>query len=137
MLRCWANRACLAARIPWVDGGYHGPLVTAGAYLPGDGSCWECLRAAELARLGLPAADPAEAGRGLPRAPGNAASAVTAGLSGQLVAHLAMAMLTGAPPITPGTLYGINLIMPGDPVLVRHPRRPDCPACGGIGNDRQ
>lgn len=137
MLRHWANRACLAARMPWVDGGYHGPLVTAGAYRPGNGPCWECLRASELARLDLPAADPADAGRGLARSPGNAASAVTAGLSGQFVAHLAIALITGATPVTPGTMYGINLIVPGDPVLVQHPRRPDCPACADIGNDRQ
>ena len=130
-LRRWANRACLAARIPWADGGYHGPLVTAGAYVPGTGPCWECVRAGELARLDLPAADPADFRLGLPRAPGKAASAVTAGLSGQLVAHLAIALLTGATPVTPGTLYGINLMVPGEPVVVQHPRRPGCPACGG------
>jgi molybdopterin/thiamine biosynthesis adenylyltransferase len=136
-LRRWVNQACLAARLPWVDGGYHGPLVTAGIYVPGSGPCWECLRAGELARLALAAADPADLGRGLPRAPGNAASAVTAALSGQLVAHLAIALLTGTSPITPGTVYGINLMAPGDPVVVRHPRRPDCPACGTAGDDRR
>jgi molybdopterin/thiamine biosynthesis adenylyltransferase len=135
-LRRWANRSCLAARIPWVDGGYHGPLVTAGVYVPGDGPCWECLRAGELARLGLPAISPADLSRGLPRAPGNAATAVTAALSGQLVAHLAIALLTGTSPITPGTVYGTNLMMLGEQVVVRHPRRRDCPACGSANGDR-
>jgi hypothetical protein len=69
--------------------------------------------------------------------PGNAASAVTAAMSGQLVAHLAIALLTGTLPVTPGTVYGINLMMLGDQVVVRHPRRSDCPACGGRRDDRQ
>ena len=136
-LRHWANRACLAAGIPWVDGGYHGPLVTAGVYVPGNGPCWECLRVGELARLGLPAIDSAGISRGPPRVPGNAACAVTAALSGQLVAHLAIALLTGTSPVTPGTVYGMNLMMLGEQVVVRHPRRGDCPACGGGRDDRR
>jgi molybdopterin/thiamine biosynthesis adenylyltransferase len=118
-LRIWANRACLAAGVPWVDGGYHGPLVTVGVYVPGTGACWECLRAGELARLDLPAADSEDL-----------ATAVSAGLSGQLVAYLAMALLTGTSQVTPGTVYGINLMVPGDQVVIEHPRRSGCPACG-------
>jgi molybdopterin/thiamine biosynthesis adenylyltransferase len=132
-LRIWVNRACLAAGVPWVDGGYHGPLVTVGAYAPGTGPCWECLRAGELARLDLPAADPDDLARGLPRAPGHPATAVSAGLSGQLAAHLAMALLTRSSQITPGAVYGLNLMVPGDLVVVEHPRRGDCPACAGAG----
>jgi molybdopterin/thiamine biosynthesis adenylyltransferase len=119
-LRRWANRACLDAKVPWVDGGYYGPLITAGAYVPGVGACWECLRAGEP-------------GSSVPRAPGHPATAVAAGLSGQLVAHLAMALLTGAMPVTPGTVYGINLMVPGEPVVIEHPRRSNCPACAGAG----
>jgi molybdopterin/thiamine biosynthesis adenylyltransferase len=135
-LRIWVNRACLAAGVPWVDGGYHGPLVTVGVYVPGTGPCWECLRAGEVARLGLPAAGPAgpaDLARGLPREPGHPATAVSAGLSGQLVAYLAMALLTRTSQITPGTAYGFNLMVPGDLVVVEHPRRSDCPACAGAG----
>jgi hypothetical protein len=131
-LRIWANRACLAGRLPWVDGGYHGPLVTAGAYVPGTGPCWECLRAGELARLDLPAADAGDRALGLPRAPGHPAAAVPAGMSGQLVAHLAMALLTRTSQVTPGTVYGVNLMVLGDPVVIEHPRRSGCPACGGV-----
>jgi molybdopterin/thiamine biosynthesis adenylyltransferase len=128
-LRIWANRACLAAGVPWVDGGYHGPLVTVGVYVPGTGACWECLRAGELARLDLPAGDSEDLVRGMPRAPGHPATAVSAGLSGQLVAYLAMALLTGTSQVTPGTVYGINLMVPGDQVVIEHPRRSGCPAC--------
>ena len=45
-LRIWTNRACLAAKRPWVDAGYHGPLVQVAAFVPGDGPCWECTRLA-------------------------------------------------------------------------------------------
>jgi len=132
-LRIWANRACLAAGVPWIDGGYHGPLVTVGVYVPGTGPCWECLRAGELARLDPPAADSGNPASGLPRAPGHPATAVSAGLSGQLAAYLAMAVLTRTSQITPGTVYGINLMVPGDLVVARHPRRSDCPACASAG----
>ncbi len=131
-LRQWANCACLGVGIPWVDGGYHGPIVSAGVYVPGTGPCWECLRAGEFARLGQPAAGRADIARGLPGPPGHPATAVTAGLSGQFVAHLAISLLTGTTPVTPGTVYGINLVAPGEYVLVQHPRRPDCPACSGL-----
>jgi molybdopterin/thiamine biosynthesis adenylyltransferase len=129
-LRRWANRACLTAGLPWVDAGYRGPLVTAGVYVPGQGACWECLRDGEIARRDLrlgPGQDPEVAS---PRMPWNPASAVTAGLSGALLAHAALALLTGVPAMEPGFRFGVNLMLPGDPVHQRTPRRPDCPACG-------
>lgn len=129
-VRRWANRACLAAGLPWVDAGYRGPLVTAGVYMPGQGACWECLRDGEIARRDLrlgPGQDPEVAS---PRMPWNPASAVTAGLSGALLAHAALALLTGVPAMEPGFRFGVNLMLPGDPVHQRTPRRPDCPACG-------
>ena len=132
-LRLWANRVCLAARRPWVDSGYYGPLVTAGAYVPGHGPCWECLRAAERARLGLPETAPAGLVGELHRVPGHPATAITAGLSGQFAAHLAVALLTGVPPVAPGTVCGVNLMLAGQPVLIRAPRQPGCPACGQTG----
>ncbi|MFJ6387360.1 HesA/MoeB/ThiF family protein [Streptomyces sp. NPDC091972] len=129
-LRRWTNRACLAAGVPWVDAGYRGPLVTAGVYVPGRGACWECLRDGEIARRDLrlgPGQDPEDAS---PRMPWNPASAVTAGLSGALLAHAALALLTGIPAMEPGFRFGVNLMLPGDPVHQRTPRHPDCPACG-------
>lgn len=130
VIRRWANRVCLAAGLPWVDAGYHGPLVTAGVYVPGQGACWECLRAGEIARRDLrlaPGQDPEVAS---PRMPWHPASAVTAGLSGALLAHAALALLTGVPALEPGFRFGVNLMLPGDPVLQRTPRHLDCPACG-------
>lgn len=129
-IRRWANRVCLAFGVPWVEGGYRGPLVTAGVHRPGEGPCWECQRAGEDARRDLRLRPGQSEDAASPRMPWNPASAVTAGLSGTLVAHAAMALLTGVPPMTPGFRYGINLMALGEPVLQRHPRRPDCPACG-------
>ncbi|NEB01812.1 ThiF family adenylyltransferase [Streptomyces sp. SID13726] len=132
-LRRWTNRVCLDAGLPWVDAGYRGPLVTAGVYVPGQGACWECLRAGEIARRDLrlgPGQDPEVAS---PRMPWNPASAVTAGLSGALLAHTALALLTGVPALEPGFRFGVNLMLPGDQVHHRAPRLLDCPACGDRG----
>ncbi|UWE13090.1 HesA/MoeB/ThiF family protein [Actinacidiphila bryophytorum] len=129
-IRRWANRVCLAAGLPWVEGGYRGPLVTAGVHVPGSGPCWECQREGESARRDLRLAPGQDEAAASPRMPWNPASAVTATLSGTLVAHAALAILTGVPPMRPGFRYGINLMSLGDPVLQIHPRRPTCPACG-------
>jgi len=37
------------------------------------------------------------------------------------------------PPVAPGTVYGINLMLTGQPVLIQAPRLPGCPACGQTG----
>lgn len=129
-LRRWANRVCLAAGLPWVDAGYRGPLVTAGVYVPGRGACWECLRAGEADRRELRLAPGQDEDVASPRLPWNPASAVTAGLSGGLLAHAALSLLTGVPALEPGVRFGVNLMVPGDRVLQRFPRRTDCPACG-------
>ncbi|MFJ9777195.1 HesA/MoeB/ThiF family protein [Kitasatospora sp. NPDC101157] len=129
-IRRWANEVCLRTGTAWVDGGYRGPVATAGVHVPGTGGCWECIRTAEIRRreLGLsPGEDPAVAS---PRRPWNPVTAVTAGLSGLLVAHAALSLLTGAPPMEPGTMFGINLAALHDPVLLHSGRLPDCPACG-------
>jgi molybdopterin/thiamine biosynthesis adenylyltransferase len=128
-IRRWANRVCLHTGTPWVEGGYRGPLVTAGVHVPGDGPCWECQRAAEVERRDLRLGPGQSEDAASPRMPWNPASAVTAGLSGVLVAHAALALLTGVPRMDPGFRYGLNLMALGDPVLERCPRRPSCPAC--------
>ncbi|MFF0725822.1 HesA/MoeB/ThiF family protein [Streptomyces sp. NPDC004134] len=132
-IRRWANRACLAAGLPWVDGGYSGPLVTAGIHRPGTGGCWECLHDQAIRRADLGLAQGAEEPGASAHLPWNPANAVTAGLSGALVAYGALALLTGIPPLEPGVRFGFNLMVPGDEVTVRLPRRPDCPACGSPG----
>lgn len=129
-IRRWANRVCLALGTAWVEGGYRGPLVTAGVHVPGQGACWECQRAAEIERRDLRLGPGQSEEAASPRMPWNPASAVTAELSGTLVAHAVLALITGVPRMQPGFRYGVNLMSLGDPVLQRHPRRPDCPACG-------
>lgn len=129
-IRHWANRACLATGTPWVDGGYHGPHLVTGGYVPGQGACWECLRIAEDRQLDLRLGSGEDQAKAMPGAPGHPVTAVTASLSGQLKAHWAISLLTGTGRVTPGTAWGVNLMAPGEPPVVSYPRQPDCPACG-------
>jgi molybdopterin/thiamine biosynthesis adenylyltransferase len=129
-IRRWANTACLAVGLPWVDGGYRGPLATAGVHRPGRGACWECQRMGEAERRDLDLPEGADESVASPRMAWSPANAITAGLSGLLVAHAAVALLTGAPRLAPGFRYGLNLMAPDDPVYTAFPRRADCPACG-------
>ncbi|WP_241778473.1 MULTISPECIES: ThiF family adenylyltransferase [unclassified Streptomyces] len=130
VIRRWANTACLASGTPWAEAGYRGPLVSVGVFAPGRGACWECLRLAEAERRDLRLAPGQDEDAASPRMPWQPANAVTAGLSGSLLAHAAIALLCGVPPIEPGYRFGLNLMLPGDPVMQRSERRPDCPACG-------
>lgn len=129
-IRRWANAVCLTAGTPWIDGGYKGPLASFGVYVPGAGPCWQCLRTGEVERRDLGLAPGQEEDAASPRMPWNPVTAVTAGLSGLLIAHAALALLTGAPPMPAGFRYGVNLAALEDPDVQRFPRRPDCPACG-------
>jgi molybdopterin/thiamine biosynthesis adenylyltransferase len=129
-IRHWANRACLKTGTPWVEGGYHGPHMVTGGYVPGEGACWECLRLGEQRRLDLGLVSDDARAKGQPRAPGHPVTAVTAVISGQLKAHWAIALLTGAARVRPGTAWGLNLMAPDEPPAVSYPRQPDCPACG-------
>ncbi|WP_354645360.1 HesA/MoeB/ThiF family protein [Kitasatospora camelliae] len=118
-LRGWASEVCAHTGVPWVGGGYDGPYVSVGVFGPG-GPCFWCLAAGEEARLpGGPA----------PRLGGNGVIGPSAGISGSLVAYEVIALLTGVSRIPPGYLRGLNLIVPDEPVLVRHPARPGCRSC--------
>ncbi|MEU9732238.1 ThiF family adenylyltransferase [Streptomyces sp. NPDC048002] len=130
VIRRWANQVCLASGTPWAEAGYRGPLVGVGVFTPGRGACWECLRDAEIERRDLRLAPGQDEDVASPRMPWNPVNAVTAGLSGGLLAHAAHMLLCDIPRTEPGFRYGLNLMVPGDPVLQRTPRRPDCPACG-------
>lgn len=46
---------------------------------------------------------------------------------------LAVALLTGVPPLAPGTVWGVNLMLAGQPVLILAPRQPGCSAHGQTG----
>jgi molybdopterin/thiamine biosynthesis adenylyltransferase len=129
-IRRWANQVCLATGTPWAEAGYRGPLVSVGMFRPGRSACWVCLRDAEAERRDLRLAPGQDEDVASPRMPWNPVNAVTAGLSGSLLAHAALALLCDVPRMDAGCRFGLNLMMPGDPVMQRTPRRPHCPACG-------
>jgi molybdopterin-synthase adenylyltransferase len=127
-VRVWVNRACIAAHRPWVDAGYHGPLVQVGQYVPGTGGCWECLNDASRERqvaLGANFGDAPDREAAVRVAVG----AVPAGISGYLAAHQVIALLTGVPPAMPGTIQAINLAALDAPFMLAEPPRRDCPGC--------
>ncbi len=128
-LRGWANRACLAAKRSWVDAGYHGPLVQAGVFVPGEGRCWECTRLVLRDAHAADGADPEDAPERR-EAVLRAVGAVSAGVSGYLAAHLVMSLLTGIPPVVPGRIHTVNLADLGAPLVLDSPPHPQCPACG-------
>ncbi|MEU6145990.1 ThiF family adenylyltransferase [Streptomyces sp. NPDC047081] len=133
VIRRWVNQVCLASGTAWAEAGYRGPLVSVGVFAPGHGACWECLRAAEIERRDLRLAPGQDEDVASPRMPWNPVNAVTAGLSGSLLAHAALMLLCGIPPVEPGCRFGLNLMTPGDGILQRSERRPDCAACGDPG----
>ena len=94
-LRIWANRACLAAKRPWVDAGYHGPLVQTAAFVPGEGPCWECSRLALRDRHAADGAFPGDAPERREAVFGGGRRGAAAGISGYLAAHLVIALITG------------------------------------------
>jgi molybdopterin/thiamine biosynthesis adenylyltransferase len=128
-LRTWTNRACLAAKRPWVAAGYHGPLVQCAAFIPGEGPCWECTRLHLRNRHDEEGAYSADAPH-RSAAVFSAVGAVPAGISGYLAAHLVIALLTGVPPVSPGRLETVNLAALGAPLVLDDPPHPDCEACG-------
>ena len=130
VLRNWTNRACLAAKRPWVDSGYHGPTVQVGAFVPGEGPCWECTR---LWLRDAHAADGADTGEAADGAAPvyRAVGAVPAGISGYLAAHLVIGLVTAVPRVTPGRIEMVNLAALDGPPLMNEAPHPQCPACGG------
>ncbi|SCF21610.1 HesA/MoeB/ThiF family protein [Micromonospora mirobrigensis] len=130
-VRIWTNRACLATGTPWVDAGYHGPLVQVGSYVPGAGPCWECVRAADADRHHAAGVRYADAER-RNAAVANAVAAPSAGISGYLAAHHALALITGVPARPPGRVDAVNLMALDATFTLDDPRRPDCPACGTL-----
>jgi molybdopterin/thiamine biosynthesis adenylyltransferase len=128
-LRVWTNRACLAAKRPWVDSGYHGPLVQTAAFVPGEGPCWECTRLALRDGHAEEGACPGDSPRRR-EAVFSAVGAVPAGISGYLAAHLVISLVTGIPPVVPGRIETLNLAALGAPLVLDDPPHPECEACG-------
>jgi molybdopterin/thiamine biosynthesis adenylyltransferase len=129
-IRVWANRACRAAGVPWVGGGYHGPLVTVGTFVPWGGVCYECLTASEHERQLAMAPRDEESARFMMRLGGPGVMAASAGISGHLVAQAVTALITDAPELPTNCIYGVNMVAPDHHFVSRFPARPDCPVCG-------
>lgn len=125
-IRVWAGRACFAAGISWVGGGYSGPLVTSGVFVPGRGACYECMqRLEDRRRKGHGAMDrPVTLG-------GPGVIATSAGICGHLVAHGVIRLITEVPPVTACFIQGTNLIAPEQPIYGEFPRgEAGCAVCG-------
>jgi molybdopterin/thiamine biosynthesis adenylyltransferase len=130
-LRTWTNRACLATKRPWVDSGYHGPLVQVGAFVPGAGPCWECSRLVNRDSHAADGANPQDASH-RQVAVSAAVGAVPAGISGYLAAHLVVALITGIPAVVPGRIETVNLAALDTPLALAPESHPECPACGTV-----
>ncbi|WP_371517682.1 ThiF family adenylyltransferase [Kitasatospora sp. NBC_01300] len=133
-LRLTANRAALTTSRPWIDPGYHGPVISTALYTPGtgDGPCWECLRHFDATAYGLPGVHGDVLAAALPRPLGNPVISTSALLAGAYAAHAALAHLTGTRSTNPaGAIQRHSLIAPADQPLgpITHPRNPDCPSC--------
>ncbi|MBO0879107.1 MAG: ThiF family adenylyltransferase [Mycobacterium sp.] len=126
-IRSWANQACIATDTPWVDGGYHGPVPCATTYIPGHGPCYECTWRHHHERMRRSGTDSDYSPH---RTAINAVVAPTAIISGQLLAHMVLALLTKSMPVTPGQYRGIDLLAPDHLIVIDSPRYPDCLACG-------
>lgn len=126
-IRAWVNEVCLETGTRWVDAGYHGPNVRAAVYTPGRGPCYECgWRTEHDKHAEVVPERPYTVRRG-----GAAAvTAVSAGLSGQLAAHLTIALLTGVPTVEAGRPIGVNLAVQESHDLPQYGKHPLCPACG-------
>jgi len=129
-IRSWTNRACHEVGMPWVWGGYDGPLMTVGLYRPGTGPCYDCAELAERDRLAA-SPDRVEWSPAAGIAPQHAANVTTVSVTGSFAAHSAMSLLTGVPDLPPNRIYQFNLVnllecFEMGPKTA-HPR---CPTCG-------
>lgn len=128
-IRSWTNRACIELGIPWVWGGYDGPLMTIGVYRPGTGPCYDCAKAAERERKAgltvrtewLPA---------IGEIPPHAANVSTVTIAGSFAAEAAVSLLTGPPRVPVNRIYQFNLVDRLERFVIgpetRHPR---CRVC--------
>lgn len=117
-IRIWTDRACRKTGVPWVGGGYSGPLITVGIYVPGLGPCYECVqRTAGLNRDR----------RGVPiDLGGPGVMAASGGISGLLAAHAAIRVLTRVPELTSTIIHGVNLIAPEHHVYAEYSDADGC-----------
>ncbi|CAA9395910.1 MAG: hypothetical protein AVDCRST_MAG32-2625 [uncultured Nocardioides sp.] len=122
------NRVCHTTGTPWVFGGYQGPFLMVGSFRPGAGPCYDCMQHQEKAKgaeLGLPDRDP-----GLVRGRSPGVVAASSSIVGNMIAHIAVSMLTGIPRLQQNCVYTQNLVTMADSeILVARERRADCDVC--------
>jgi molybdopterin-synthase adenylyltransferase len=129
-IRSWTNQACLTTGTPWVHGGYHGPLISLGAFRPGRGACFDCGPADEAARSrGLP--EPTEWAHGVDVAQPNAADATNCVLAGVFAARFALSLRTGVPDLPTPFHLEFNLVTMREHVVeALDAPSLHCPTCG-------
>ncbi|MEU0519979.1 ThiF family adenylyltransferase [Streptosporangium sp. NPDC006007] len=128
-IRVWTSRVCATAGLPWVGGGYNGPLVTVGVFLPGRGLCYECvIRAEDRRRSREVSHHPDSRGFSIDLG-GPGVTAASAGISGHLVANAVVRIVTGVPEILANFIHGVNLIAPDHLVFGEYGEGEGCGRC--------
>ncbi|MEV7011521.1 ThiF family adenylyltransferase [Streptosporangium sp. NPDC051022] len=130
-IRVWTSRACAAAGVPWVGGGYNGPLVTAGVFVPGGGLCYECVIRTQDRRRELESPLHVDSGNFSVDLGGPGVTAASAGISGHLVANAVVRVVTGVPEVTANFIHGVNLIAPDQLVFGEYAEGDGCGRCRG------
>ncbi|GHE32946.1 thiamine/molybdopterin biosynthesis protein [Streptosporangium violaceochromogenes] len=128
-IRVWTSRTCTAAGTPWTGGGYNGPFVTVGAFLPGRGLCYECVIRTEDRRQDLETPRHADSRDFLVDLGGPGVTAASAGISGHLVANTVIRIITGIPEIGANFIHGVNLIAPDQLVYGEYGEGEGCGRC--------
>ena len=135
-IRHWAEIACREAGVPWVTGGYIGPRVVAQTFGRGEEACFECLhlRSGDEGRDAPSVVSEPDDPPLLENDEIAASNAISAGLSGLMIAHAVLAHITGAPNWGDGGFqFGLNLAAPEQQLYLTGDRYPGCPLCSGRG----
>jgi molybdopterin/thiamine biosynthesis adenylyltransferase len=128
-IRSWTNRACVDLGIPWVWGGYDGPLMTIGVYRPGAGPCYDCAKAAERERKAALTVR-TEWHPAIGESPPHAANVNTVTIAGSFAAEAAVSLLTGPPRVPVNRIYQFNLVDRLERLVIGpDTRHPHCSTC--------
>ncbi|GAA1948120.1 HesA/MoeB/ThiF family protein [Kitasatospora viridis] len=130
-IRHWADTACHQAGIPWVTGGYVGPVSTVQILARDGGACVECmhLRSGELSSDAPAVISEQDDPELLDNDQVAASTAISAGMSGLMIAHGVLAHITGAPDFGGSFQFGMNLAAPEQQLYMTGDRHPQCPVC--------
>jgi molybdopterin/thiamine biosynthesis adenylyltransferase len=126
----WTNQACVDTGTAWAHGDYHGPRVNVAMYRPRAGACYDCARIDDQERrAALPVQTPLP---GRPMLGPHPTNAITAGVTGQHLAHFVISLITDVPcSLQANKEYRINLAAPEHSVVLGpSAARADCPTCG-------